>query len=113
MKLEEIGFYTLCDKRAEEISETSPMWRCEMILTDKCNFSCSYCRKMSPVCQGVMVAETAIHRTNLWAREGLKHIRYSGGEPTLHPDIVKIVKNAKDKGIEKIAISTNGSASHE
>jgi len=113
MKLEEIGFYTLCDKRAEEISESSPMWRCEMILTDKCNFSCSYCRKMRPECQGRMATAEAIHRTNLWAKDGLKHIRYSGGEPTLHTDLIKIVKNAKSQGIDRIALSTNGSASHD
>ena len=44
MKLEEIGFYTLDDERAKHASETSPLWRCELLLTNKCNFHCPYCR---------------------------------------------------------------------
>ena len=40
-KLENIGFYTLSDERAANTSDTSPMQRCEIILTDRCNFKCS------------------------------------------------------------------------
>ena len=45
-----------------------------------------------------------------WAADGLKNIRFSGGEPTIYPDIVEVIKTAKEAGIERIAISTNGSA---
>ena len=44
MKLEEIGFYTLTDERAKQASITSPLWRAELIITDRCNFKCPYCR---------------------------------------------------------------------
>jgi uncharacterized protein YutD len=44
MKLEEIGFYSLSDQRAKEASCTSQMKRCEMIITEECNFKCPYCR---------------------------------------------------------------------
>lgn len=110
MKLEEIGFYTLNDYRAKNISSTSPMWRCEMILTYVCNFKCPYCRGIVSDYKQHMSTEKSIAYTNLWAKEGLKNIRYSGGEPTLHKGIVEIVSNAKKQGIERIAISTNGSA---
>lgn len=43
----------------------------------------------------------------------LKNIRFSGGEPTLYPDIIEIVKYCQEKGIERIAISTNGSSKLE
>ncbi|MEK6832543.1 MAG: radical SAM protein [Nanoarchaeota archaeon] len=109
MKLEEIGFYTLTDKRAKNISATSPMSRCEMILTDKCNFKCPYCRGLRKDCLGEMPTDKAKEITNIWALDGLKNIRYSGGEPTLHPGLIDIVKNAKNK-IKRIALSTNGSA---
>ncbi|GAG21529.1 unnamed protein product, partial [marine sediment metagenome] len=32
----------------------------------------------------------------------------SGGEPTLHPDILEIVRYAKNLGIQDVAVSTNG-----
>ena len=110
MKLEDIGFYTLCDERAINVSADSPMWRCELIITDKCNFNCPYCRGMKKGQQGVLSTEKAIEITKLWAADGLKHIRYSGGEPTTHKGLLEIVAAAKESGIERIAISTNGSA---
>jgi MoaA/NifB/PqqE/SkfB family radical SAM enzyme len=110
MKLEEIGFYTLCDSRAQNISPTSPMWRCEMILTDRCNFKCKYCRGLRSDCVGDIPTEKAIEITNIWADDGLQHVRYSGGEPTIHHGLLFIVANATSRGVKRIAISTNGSA---
>ena len=47
MKLANIGFYTLEDYRAMNVSSDSPMWRTEIIITEYCNFKCSYCRGLS------------------------------------------------------------------
>lgn len=46
MKLEDIGFYTLSDARALSASEYSPLMRCELIVTSRCNFrkKCRYSR---------------------------------------------------------------------
>ena len=44
MNLKGIGFYTLSDERVLNTSETSQMKRCEMIITEYCNFKCPYCR---------------------------------------------------------------------
>lgn len=54
MQLENIGFYTLTDQRAKTASDTSPMMRGEILLTDKCNFNCPYCRGVRKDCQGEM-----------------------------------------------------------
>jgi cyclic pyranopterin phosphate synthase len=45
-----------------------------------------------------------------WLKGGLKNVRFSGGEPTLWPHLTKLVKRANDGGVERIAVSTNGSA---
>jgi len=45
----------------------------------------------------------------LWAADRLKYIRFSGGEPTLHPHLIELVAYTKSLGVERIAISTNGS----
>ena len=42
--LNTIGFYSLSDDRVKNTSETSQMKRCEMIITEYCNFKCPYCR---------------------------------------------------------------------
>lgn len=111
MNLENIGFYTLSDARAKQSSLTSPLWRCELLLTDKCNFSCPYCRGMRKDLRGVMSWEQALKTCQLWVNEGLKNVRFSGGEPTMWPHLAELVQFCKDNKVERIAISTNGSAS--
>ncbi len=107
MRLQDIGFYTLCDERAENLGSTSPMWRCEMILTDRCNFKCPYCRGLRSDCQGDMPYAQAATTLDCWLKQGLKHIRFSGGEPVVYPDLISLVKQAS--GCDRVAISTNGS----
>jgi len=114
-KLEDIGFYTLSDERVKNTSSTSQMKRCEMIITEYCNFNCSYCRGLKDEIYGdrklkQLLLEEIKQNIDYWCEgEPLENIRFSGGEPTLHKDIVKIVKYSKEKGIKRIAISTNGS----
>jgi len=109
--LKEIGFYTLSNARVKQASGESPMWRCEMIITDRCNFSCSYCRGLRKDCAGEMDLGKALEVIDIWGKDGLKNIRFSGGEPTLHPHLKILIARAKDWGMEHIAISTNGSQS--
>ena len=44
MKLEQIGFYTLTEERCAHASSCSPLSRCEIVLSARCNFKCPYCR---------------------------------------------------------------------
>ena len=114
-KLESIGFYTLEDKRASNANINSPMWRCELIITEYCNFNCPYCRGLCNYIYGnrkiKQLSFSEIKKIiDIWCKKTpLKNIRFSGGEPTLHKDILKIISYAKTKGIEIIALSTNGS----
>ncbi len=110
MKLENIGFYTLNDERAKNASEYSQLMRCEVILTDSCNFKCPYCRGVRDDIKGTISLEKAKHIVDLWTKDNLKNIRFSGGEPTVYKHIVELVSYTKSKGVERIAISTNGSA---
>jgi molybdenum cofactor biosynthesis enzyme MoaA len=110
MKLEEIGFYTLSDRRAETSSTTSPLERCELILTDACNFKCPYCRGLKDEINKTLPLEKAMSIVTAWASDGLSNIRFSGGEPTVYKGLVELVEFTKALGVNRIAISTNGSA---
>lgn len=114
MKLEDIGFYTLSEERARTASETSPIMRLEIIVTDQCNFRCPYCRGLRPDCQGSLGLEdyrSIIDKVS-GGNENLRNLRLSGGEPTAWKPLVEAVRYAKEKcaHLEHIAISTNGSA---
>ena len=119
MKLEDIGFYSLTDDRAKNSSISSQMKRCEMIILEACNFRCSYCRGLKDEIYGdrklkMLSLEEIKQNIDYWCEgDPLENIRFSGGEPTLHPNIVEIIKYSKFKGIKRIAISTNGSNEFE
>jgi len=110
--VDEIGFYTLTNKRA--LQQHNYLARCEMILTGACNFKCPYCRGVksySRDCQGHLDYEIASKVLSYWIDDGLKAIRFSGGEPTLYPRLIDLVKMANS--VNHIAISSNGSAPRE
>lgn len=106
--LKQIGFYTLSNSRAAQSSVSSPLWRAELILTGRCNFKCPYCRQIGG---NDIPIEQAIATVNLWCDQGLKNVRFSGGEPTMYKGLVDLVKICKNRGVERIAISTNGASS--
>jgi len=108
MKLEDIGFYTLSNERAKKTSMTSPLHRCELLLTDRCNFHCVYCRGLKN--GGDLDLGEAKRILEYWISNGLQNIRFSGGEPTLYPDLFELVDICKKAEVEHIAISTNGSS---
>jgi MoaA/NifB/PqqE/SkfB family radical SAM enzyme len=114
MKLNDIGFYTLSDDRAKNVSVSSDLQRCEIILTDKCNFKCPYCRGIKSDLQGDMSFDDAKHLIDLWMSNNLHNVRFSGGEPTLWKGLLDLVKYTKSFScVDHIALSTNGSADRD
>lgn len=110
--MDNIGFYTLSRNRCKTTSWNSDMQRCELILTDRCNFNCQYCRGIKKEYRGDISWEQAKEIVDIWASGNLHNIRFSGGEPTLWPHLLQLVQYTKSTNpqIEHIAISTNGSA---
>jgi len=110
MKLEEIGFYTLSDERANNTNGYSTsLKRCELILTGLCNFKCPYCRG-SRTDEDLPLSK-AFEILDLWISEGLENVRFSGGEPTMYKHLPTLVEYCKMNKVKRIAVSTNGSAS--
>ncbi len=79
-------------------------------LTDRCNFRCSYC---SPA--GLESHEDPLDRAEvarlvrIFAGLGIRRVRLTGGEPTLRPDLLDVVREvASAPGIEEVALTTNG-----
>ena len=111
MKLDDIGFYTLSDTRCIHANDESNLQRCELILTDACNFKCGYCRGQRKDLKKNLTYEEAKQICDYWCDDNLENIRFSGGEPTLWKGLVELVQHVKSRGVNRIAISSNGSAS--
>jgi molybdenum cofactor biosynthesis enzyme MoaA len=56
-----------------------------------------------------MSFDQAVETINTWAAEGLKNIRFSGGEPLLWKRLPELVTFTRARGVERVAISSNGS----
>lgn len=109
--LDEIGFYTLTESRASQAASPKRLHRCEMIVTPRCNFKCPYCRGVDLAKDSVF--DDAIFTLRMWAANGLRAVRFSGGEPTLYKRLPELCEMAKMLGVERIAVSSNGSAKRE
>ncbi|HET7376538.1 MAG TPA: GTP 3',8-cyclase MoaA, partial [Anaerolineae bacterium] len=56
----------------------------------------------------LMSADELLRLVNIFARLGTDKIRLTGGEPTIHPDLIEIVRGIRATGIERISMTTNG-----
>jgi cyclic pyranopterin phosphate synthase len=82
-------------------------------VTDRCNFRCVYCMPLEglqwlPKSEILSYEEITAVVSQL-APLGLRRLRITGGEPTIRPDLTRLVASLKAvPGIEDIALSTNG-----
>jgi cyclic pyranopterin phosphate synthase len=82
-------------------------------VTDRCNFRCVYCMPEQGLAwlpkQEILSYEEITEVVRQLAPLGLRRLRITGGEPTIRPDLVRLVAMLKAiDGIEDIALSTNG-----
>lgn len=82
-------------------------------VTDRCNFRCVYCMPEQGLDwlpkQDILSYEEITAVVRQLAPLGLRRLRITGGEPTIRPDLVRLIAMLKAvDGIEDIALSTNG-----
>lgn len=82
-------------------------------VTDRCNFRCLYCMPLEGLDwlpkANLLRYEEITEVVRQLAPLGLRRLRLTGGEPTLRPDLAKLVRMLRDvTGVEDIALSTNG-----
>lgn len=84
--------------------------------TARCNYNCRHCFMAKDENPGAaqMTREQCMDLLDQLSRDcGVAEIRFTGGEPFLHPDFADIVCAAWEKGIYVREILTNGSILHE
>lgn len=82
-------------------------------ITDRCNFRCLYCMPVAGLDwlpkSDILTYEEITRLVSELAPLGLKRIRITGGEPTLRPDIERLVAQLRAvPEIEDLSLSTNG-----
>lgn len=79
-------------------------------VTNRCNLNCPLCFANSG--EGDFLSLETIGSMMDFFQSTEDHkaevLQISGGEPTLHPEIIKIIQMAKDKKIKYVVLNTNG-----
>ncbi|MDR2545863.1 MAG: radical SAM protein [Methanobrevibacter sp.] len=82
-------------------------------ITDNCNLSCKHCfNESSKFNKNYIDGDILISFIKKFKKIGLHSIQISGGEPFMHPDILKIIDGIC-KTLEEVKIITNGSLINE
>jgi GTP 3',8-cyclase len=81
-------------------------------ITDRCNLRCIYC--MEPDVRfaradSLLTVPELLRAARACVRLGVEHIRVTGGEPTVHPELVSVIRGvASIEGVTEVAMTTNG-----
>lgn len=81
-------------------------------LTDRCNFRCLYCMpalgmKFQPK-EEHLTDDELLRLIRLFAQTGVTKVRLTGGEPTIRPRLVDLVRGIKSfPGITEVSMTTN------
>ncbi len=81
-------------------------------ITEHCNLRCVYCTPQdssnSKQTSNHLTPDEFVMVSSVLAKNGLKYIRLTGGEPLVHPNIIEIVeKLAALPNIEEVSLTTN------
>ncbi len=79
----------------------------QVVVTRRCNLSCGYCFEFDkvsrPVSYPLLASRLAkLRELRTWA------VCLTGGEPTLHPDLLRLVEKMRDFGFRRRQMITNG-----
>ncbi len=84
-----------------------------MSLTEACNMACIYCLPKGfpgwKDAKNFLSEKHAITILKAFRKLGFSKVRFTGGEPTLHPKVLEIISSARALGYKTISLTTNGS----
>ena len=74
-----------------------------------CNLNCPICFANAGIGYSLTLDQVEGMLDRLVEIEGNPEVvQFSGGEPTIHPDLPEMIQAAKDRGIRQVMINTNG-----
>ena len=80
----------------------------DLVFDYDCNLACDYCT-ITPAMRRRSLSAAALVRQMRAARaEGFDRVSFTGGEPTVRPDLVPLVRKAARLGFEGIKVQSNG-----
>ncbi len=86
--------------------------RCEFALNNACNANCGFCNfardKLPKERWEYVGRQGAFDAIDILFRQGIRYLILTGGEPTLHPDLIDIIARAAGRGMKVMMVSNAG-----
>lgn len=80
----------------------------DIVLGYDCNLKCSYCTITDPMRQRALDRAVVAREIERAARRGWRRVAFTGGEPTIFPDLAQLARLARRHGFEEIKVASNG-----
>lgn len=92
----------------EQTDKSSNRRALHILITGRCNSSCAFCFTREELKEIHFPYSLISEIIKDYYGKGYRIIVLSGGEPTIHPDFLEIVKSAKSTGYEHVKVISNG-----
>jgi MoaA/NifB/PqqE/SkfB family radical SAM enzyme len=85
---------------------------CQFAINNACNANCGFCnfaRDSLPKSHWRFVdRQGALDAMDIMYRQGIRYLLFTGGEPTLHPDLIEFVRHGAGLGMKVMLVSNAG-----
>lgn len=92
----------------------SPLLRCrfvallDVILGYDCNLACTYCTISPAMRRRELSTATVAHAMRDARARGYDDVSFTGGEPTIRPDLLSLIRYARELGFGDVKVQSNG-----
>lgn len=80
----------------------------DVVLGYDCNLACDYCTITPEMRRRALSTADVLRALGEGRRRGYDAVSFTGGEPTIRPDLVGLVRAARDAGYRDIKVQSNG-----
>jgi len=80
----------------------------DVVLGYDCNLACDYCTITPAMRRRALSTADVLRALGEGRKRGYDAVSFTGGEPTIRPDLVGLVRAARDAGYRDVKLQTNG-----
>ena len=82
--------------------------RVKIVTGLKCNIQCVFCYYRDNLKAPNRSFDEVRRDLDYAWRQGIRQVDFSGGEPTIHPDLPRLISQAKSIGFDRVSVISNG-----
>ena len=80
----------------------------DVVLGYDCNLACTYCTIGEAMRPKLTAPDRIVREIDRAAAAGFDEIAFTGGEPTIYPSLLPLVRRAKQAGFAHVKVASNG-----